>query len=249
MSTPSKLLAIQFWATVYNITVSVADYHVQLFEVAGGSQDLRSQLREVCVSSAVEGRSTVLLVDSSSCSSQHWENICKIMNEGVLTLAFCPKPPPLIQHTCTHTCMHTWMHTHTHMNAHMNAHTLHLKHISIGQVVWTYMYVVSGFTNCLFRGRHASFQSLPIYLQVSVLGYSPPQNCWWWAANFREKRSRKQQKVLCKRLPEQFIRTSMCSSSGTHMAGMKTPLKSMPILLKIFLQVSLSSLTIFFKTS
>ena len=102
-STPSKLLAIQFSTTVCNITVSLADYRMQLFEVAGGSQDLRSQLREVCVSSAVEGRSTVLLVHSSSCSSQHWENICKIMNEGVLTLAFCPKPPPLILHTHTYT--------------------------------------------------------------------------------------------------------------------------------------------------
>ena len=44
---------------------------------------LREQLRDVCMSAAIDGRLTVLMVNSSiDIRRQDWEDIYKIMNRG-----------------------------------------------------------------------------------------------------------------------------------------------------------------------
>jgi len=57
---------------------------LQLCELDEQVLNVHSQLREVCISSAVEGRSTVMLVSSSG--HQHWESVCQMMNEGIIIL-------------------------------------------------------------------------------------------------------------------------------------------------------------------
>ena len=43
---------------------------------------LRSQLREVCISAAVEEQATVLLVAGASFSTPGWNDVCSIMSHG-----------------------------------------------------------------------------------------------------------------------------------------------------------------------
>ena len=47
------------------------------------NESLRQQLRDICISAAVDGKPTVLVITSSiDIRRQDWEDIYKLMNEG-----------------------------------------------------------------------------------------------------------------------------------------------------------------------
>ena len=57
----------------------------QLFYLreSGHYGSVRQQLREICISAAVDGKPTVLVITNSiDIRSQDWEDIYKLMNEG-----------------------------------------------------------------------------------------------------------------------------------------------------------------------
>ena len=57
---------------------------MQLFELGMNSDNVKQLLRDVCISAALESRHTVLLVsNSNTLQSGDWENICKLMNDGI----------------------------------------------------------------------------------------------------------------------------------------------------------------------
>ena len=59
------------------------------------SESLRQQLRDVCMSAAVDGKHTVLVISSSiDIGRQDWEDIYKLMNEGTSnwTVVICVLP-------------------------------------------------------------------------------------------------------------------------------------------------------------
>lgn len=47
------------------------------------SESLRQQFRDICISAAVDGHPTVLIISSSTdLGRQQWEDVYKLMNEG-----------------------------------------------------------------------------------------------------------------------------------------------------------------------
>lgn len=60
--------------------------YFQLFylkESGVNTESLRQQFRDICISAAVDGQPTVLVVSSSiNISTQDWEDVYKLMNEG-----------------------------------------------------------------------------------------------------------------------------------------------------------------------
>jgi len=119
-----KDLSLSRCTGVDQLSCSLSD--LQLFELDEQALNVHSQLREVCISSAVEGRSTVLLVSSSG--HQHWESVCQMMNEGIITLVVLIFVTHTHTHTHTQTHTHTHTHKHTHTHTHTNTHTLTQTH-------------------------------------------------------------------------------------------------------------------------
>lgn len=51
------------------------------------NESLRQQLRDICISAAVDGQPTVLVVSSSvNIRRQDWEDVYKLMNEGTAAI-------------------------------------------------------------------------------------------------------------------------------------------------------------------
>lgn len=73
----------------YNRTVLLAAPYLtlQLFYLKesgpSNKESLRQQLRDICISAAVDGQPTVLVISSSvDIKRQDWEDVYKLMNEG-----------------------------------------------------------------------------------------------------------------------------------------------------------------------
>ena len=55
-----------------------------LTESGVNTESLRQQFRDICISAAVDGQPTVLVIGSSiNISTQDWEDVYKLMNEGM----------------------------------------------------------------------------------------------------------------------------------------------------------------------